>query len=277
MWLRISDEIADIKSRFGAKTAMGKRRTQFADAPVGKIIDIEAYIEKEPITILCSKMGWIRAVKGHAVDLSDMKYKEGDEEKFQLHAFTTDKLLLFASDGRFYTIPADKIPRGKGQGEPVRLMIDMENDADIVSIAIYSEDANWLVASSNGKGFIVEASEVLAQTRSGKQILNVPEGQRAVACVPVEGDYVAVMGDNRKLLIFPQSQIPPMKKGQGVALQKYKDGGLSDIKTFTLKEGLSWALGGKMRVETDLKPWIGNRADAGRLPPTGFPRTNTFS
>ena len=281
MWLKISDEITDIKTRFGGKTAMGKRRTQFADAPVGKIIDIEAFIEKEPITILCSKMGWIRAVKGHAVDLSDMKYKEGDEEKFQLHASTTDKLLMFASDGRFYTIPCDKIPRvnvkSSGQGEPVRLMIDMENDADIVEIGIYSENANWLVASSNGKGFIVEASEVLAQTRNGKQVLNLTEGQKAVACVPVVGDYVAVIGDNRKLLIFPQSQIPPMKKGQGVALQKYKDGGLSDIKTFTLKEGLSWALGGKMRVETDLKPWVGNRADAGRLPPTGFPRTNKFS
>ena len=281
MWLKISDEITDIKTRFGGKTAMGKRRTQFADAPVGNIIDIEAFIEKEPITILCSKMGWIRAVKGHAVDLSDMKYKEGDEEKFQLHASTTDKLLMFASDGRFYTIPCDKIPRvnvkSSGQGEPVRLMIDMENDADIVEIGIYSENANWLVASSNGKGFIVEASEVLAQTRNGKQVLNLTEGQKAVACVPVVGDYVAVIGDNRKLLIFPQSQIPPMKKGQGVALQKYKDGGLSDIKTFTLKEGLSWALGGKMRVETDLKPWVGNRADAGRLPPTGFPRTNKFS
>ena len=281
MWLKISDEITDIKTRFGGKTAMGKRRTQFADAPVGKIIDIEAFIEKEPITILCSKMGWIRAVKGHAVDLSDMKYKEGDEEKFQLHASTPDKLLMFASDGRFYTIPCDKIPRvnvkSSGQGEPVRLMIDMENDADIVEIGIYSENANWLVASSNGKGFIVEASEVLAQTRNGKQVLNLTEGQKAVACVPVVGDYVAVIGDNRKLLIFPQSQIPPMKKGQGVALQKYKDGGLSDIKTFTLKEGLSWALGGKMRVETDLKPWVGNRADAGRLPPTGFPRTNKFS
>ena len=277
MWLKISDEIADIKLRFGAKTAAGKRRTQFADAPVGKVIDIEAFVEKEPITILCSKMGWIRAVKGHAVDLSDIKYKEGDEENFQLHASTTDKLLLFASNGRFYTIPADKIPRGKGQGEPLRLMIDLENDADIVVMSTYEENIKWLVASSSGKGFIVEASEVLAQTRSGKQILNVTEGHKAVACAPVEGDYVAVIGDNRKLLIFPQSQIPPMKKGQGVALQKYKDGGLADIKTFTLKEGLSWALGGKIRVETDLKPWICNRADAGRLPPTGFPRTNRFS
>jgi len=280
-WGRIMDEVRDIKLRFGAKNPLGKRRTQFAEAPVGKVIDIEAFVEKEPITILCSKMGWIRSVKGHLADLSDMKYKEGDEEKFQLFAQTTDKLLLFASDGRFYTLPCDKLPRvqakSNNQGEPVRLMLDLENDADIVAISIYDAEAKLLVASSSGKGFIVEASEVMAQTRSGKQILNLTEGHKAMACVPVEGDYVAVIGDNRKLLIFPQSQIPPMKKGQGVTLQKYKDGGLGDIKTFTLKEGLSWALGGKTRVETDLKPWVGNRADAGRLPPTGFPRTNRFS
>jgi topoisomerase IV subunit A len=276
-WLRISEEIKDIKLRFGPKTPQGKRRTEFAEAPVGKVIDIEAFVEKEPITILCSKMGWIRAVKGHNVDLSDIKYKEGDEERFQLQGQTTDKLLIFASDGRFYTIPCDKLPRGKGHGEPVRLMIDMENDADIVSISIYTEGAKWLVASSGGKGFVVEASEVMAQTRSGKQVLNVPEGQKAVICYPVNGDHVAVIGENRKLLIFPLSQIPPMKKGMGVTLQKYKEGGISDLQVFSLQEGLSWALGGKIRLETDLKPWIGNRADAGRLPPTGFPRTNKFS
>jgi len=276
-WLRIADEIRDIKLRFGAKNPMGKRRTAFAEAPVGKVLDIEAFVEKEPITILCSRMGWIRAVKGHNIDLSDIKYKEGDEEHFQMLGQTTDKLLLFASDGRFYTIPCDKIPRGKGHGEPLRLMIDLENDADIVGMSIYTEDAKWLVASSGGKGFVVEAGEVMAQTRSGKQILTVPEGQKAVICYPVSGDHVAVMGDNRKLLIFPLSQIPPMKKGMGVTLQKYKDGGLSDVQVFTLKEGLSWMLGGKVRVERDLKPWLGNRADAGRLPPTGFPRTNKFS
>lgn len=276
-WQKISDEIKDIKLRFGGKNPMGRRRTDFAEAPVGKIIDIEAFVEKEPITILCSKMGWIRAVKGHGVDLSDIKYKEGDEELFQLEGQTTDKLLLFSTSGRFYTLPCDKIPRGKGHGEPVRLMIELENEADIVDIHIYNENAKLLVATSAGKGFVVDEADVMAQTRGGKQILNVTEGHKAVACCVVEGDHVAVIGDNRKMLIFPQSQIPPMKKGQGVALQKYKDGGLSDIKTFKLKEGLSWALGGKIRVETDLKPWLGNRADAGRLPPTGFPRTNKFS
>ncbi len=276
-WLRIGDEIKDIKARFGGKTALGKRRTQFAEAPAGMEIDIEAFVEKEPITILCSKMGWMRAVKGHQLDLSDIKHKEGDEEQFQLQGQTTDKLLLFSTDGRFYTLPCDKIPRGKGFGEPVRLMIDMENDADIADMCIYVEGSTLLVASSVGKGFIVDAADVVAQTRGGKQILNVPEGHKAVRCAPVGGDHVAVIGDNRKLLIFPITQIPPMKKGAGVILQKYKDGGLADVKVFTLKEGLSWALGGKTRTETALKDWLGNRADAGRLPPQGFPRTNRFS
>jgi topoisomerase-4 subunit A len=277
---RISDEISEIRKKFGEKTILGKRRTDFAEAPIGKIIDIEAFIEKEPITILCSKMGWLRAVKGHVFDTSDMKHKEGDEEKFTLHAQTTDKLLLFASNGRFYTLPCDKIPRVTmkgGFGEPVRLMVDMENDADIVDISIFAADLKLLVAANNGKGFVVEAVDVEAQTRNGKQILNVMEGARATLCVPISGDYLAVIGENRKLLLFPLSQIPIMKKGQGVTLQKYKDCELADAKCFTYAEGLSWALGGKTRTETDLKPWTGNRADAGRLPPTGFPRTNRFS
>lgn len=274
---RISDEIADIRTRFGEKTILGKRRTIFAEAPVGKIIDIEAFVEKEPITILCSKMGWLRAIKGHVFDTSDTKHKEGDEEKFTLHAQTTDKLLLFSSDGRFYTLPCDKIPRGKGFGEPVRLMVDMENDAEIIDISIFTPDLKLLVVASNGKGFVVEAVEVEAQTRNGKQVLNVMENAKALLCVPVSGDFVAVIGENRKLLLFPLLQIPIMKKGQGVTLQKYKDCDLADVKCFTYAEGLSWALGGKTRLETDLKPWTGNRADAGRLPPTGFPRTNRFS
>ena len=163
-----------------------------------------------------------------------------------------------------------------GFGEPVRLMVDMENDADIASISIYSPTQKLLVAASNGKGFVVEAADVEAQTRSGKQILNVMTGARASLCVPLSGDFVAVIGENRKLLLFPISQIPVMKKGQGVTLQKYKDCELADIKCFTYGEGLTWALGGKTRTELDLKPWTGNRADAGRLPPTGFPRTNRF-
>ena len=276
-WLKIADEIKDIQKRFGEKTPLGKRRTMFADAPVGKVIDIEAFVEKEPITILLSNMGWVRALKGHVVDAADVKYKEGDEEKFQLAAQTTDKLLLFASNGRFYTIGCDKLPRGKGFGEPLRLMIDMENEVEIVDISIYEEGRQFLIATDAGKGFVVETNEVVAQTRSGKQILNVTPGAKAAYCIPVDGDHVAVIGENRKLLLFPLTQIPPMKKGQGVTLQKHKDGGIADLKIFTYKEGLSWALGDKTRTEHDLKPWLGNRADAGRLPPTGFPRTNRFS
>ena len=173
--------------------------------------------------------------------------------------------------------PTYKATRGKGFGEPVRLMLDMENDVDIIAMHIYNEDDKLLLAASNGKGFVIDAKDVVAQTKNGKQILNTVPGHKAIACVPANGDHVAVIGENRKLLIFPISQIPPMKKGQGVALQKYKDGTLADVKVFNRKEGLSWQLGGKVRVETDLKPWIGNRADAGRLPPTGFPRTNKFS
>jgi topoisomerase IV subunit A len=276
-WSRIAEEIKDIKKRFGGATPLGKRRTEFADAPVGKIIDIEAFVEKEPITILCSRMGWIRAVKGHIFDTTDIKHKEGDEERFLLTAQTTDKLLMFSSDGKFYTLPCDKLPRGKGFGEPVRLMIDMENDADIVDVNIYTPEQKFLVVANNGKGFVVDSADVLAQTRGGKQILNVIEGSRAALCMPITGDHVAIIGDNRKLLVFPVSQIPPMKRGQGVTLQKYKDGGMADLKCFNLTEGLTWALGGKTRTETDLKPWLGNRADAGRLPPTGFPRTNSFA
>ncbi len=276
MWLKIDEEIKDIKTRFGGKTTLGKRRTAFTSAPVARVIDIEAFIEKEPITILLSKMGWIRALKGHQADLSDVKYKEGDEEKFQLIANTTDKLLLFATDGRFYTISGDKLPRGKGAGEPVRLMIDMENDVDIAGALIYREGEKLLIAADNGKGFIVDSEDIVASTRSGKQILNPLSPSKAAFCMPVCGDHVAVIGENRKLLIFPITQIPPMKKGQGVTLQKYKDGGLSDLKTFNLKEGLSWQLGGRVRLETDLKAWLGNRADAGRLPPSGFPRENKF-
>jgi len=276
-WIKIGEEIKDIKTRFGGKNPQGRRRTDFAEAPSGVVIDIEAFVEKEPITILYSKMGWLRAMKGHEIDTSEVKYKEGDEELFMVKGQTTDKLLLFASAGRFYTLPCDKIPRGKGFGEPVRLMIDMETNVDIVAMHIYNEEDKLLLAASNGKGFVVDAKDVIAQTKNGKQILSPVAGYQAVACVPAVGDHVAVMGENRKLLIFPISQIPAMKKGQGVTLQKYKDGLLSDVRVFKLKEGLSWQLGGKVRLETDLKAWLGNRADAGRLPPTGFPRTNKFA
>ncbi len=278
-WEKIAGEIADIKAKFGGKNPLGRRRTQFADAPAVTELDIEAFVEKEPITILCSKMGWIRGLKGHDVDVSDIKYKEGDEEKFQLQAQTTDKLLVFATNGKFYTLPCDKIPRGKGHGEPVRLMLDM-GEEDVAGMHMFVPGQKFLVASTAGKGFIVDSDDLEAQTRSGKQILNPPVGHKAAVCalVPPAADHVAVIGDNRKLIIFPIDQVPPMKRGQGVSLQKYKSGHLSDVKCFVLKEGLSWvAGGGKNMVEKNLKGWVGNRAGVGHMPPAGFPRSNTFS
>ena len=275
-WKIISSELKDIKKRFGEGTALGKRRSEMGDAPQDVEISIEAFVEKEPITIIYSKMGWIRAVKGHVEDLSDVKYKEGDEAKFAIQAQTTDKLIMFASNGRFYTIPCDKIPRGKGQMEPIRLMVDMENEHEAVMLFVYAPNNKLLVASSEAKGFIIPMDEVMAQTRAGKQILNVSgKAKGAVACV-VDGDMVAVVGENRKLLIFPLNQIPEMRRGQGVALQKYKDGGLSDVKTFHAKDGLTWASGDRVRTETNITEWVGNRAGAGKLPPQGFPRSNKF-
>jgi len=277
-WKIIAAEIKETKKQFGDSTALGKRRTDFADAPAaGTVISIEAFIEKEPITILCSKMGWIRAVKGHSDDLSDVKYKEGDEERFALRAFTTDKLLVFATDGRFFTIQCDKIPRGKGQGDPIRLFADLDNEHDIVALHIFAQGDKLLVASNAGKGFVIEAAEVVASTKNGKQILNLTDKAQALVCRVVEdADSVAVIGENRKMLVFPLSEIPEMRRGQGVALQKYKDSLMSDVSLFKKKEGLSWKSGERMRTEPDTAPWLGHRGTAGRLPPTGFPRSNKF-
>lgn len=276
-WEVIGDEIKDIKKRFGASTKEGKRRTELGDAPMNVPIAIEAFVEKEPITILCSKMGWIRSLKGHIDDLSDAKYKEGDEERFMLKAQTTDKLLIFATDGKFYTIGCDKLPRGKGHGEPLRIMIDLANEQDIVTMMVHEPGHKLLVASSGGRGFVVTEEDVLASTRSGKQVLNVPEKERAVVCVPAQGDKVAVIGDNRKLLVFDLIEVPEMKRGQGVALQKYKGSELSDVKVFKSSEGLTWASGERTRTETDLNYWLGHRAGQGKIPPVGFPRSNKFS
>ncbi len=271
----IIQEIKETKKAFGGG-ALGKRRTDFSDAPASPDIDIEAFVEKEPITVLCSKMGWIRAIKGHEANVSDIKYKEGDEERFSLFAQTTDKLLLFATDGRFFTIPCDKIARGKGHGDPVRLFIDLPNEHDIIGMKVFKPGEKFLVASTAGRGFIVDSSEVVASTKNGRQVLNVTDKAQALLMKIAEGDHVAVIGDNRKLLVFPLTEVPEMRRGQGVALQKYKGSDLADAKVFRLKEGLSWKSGERMRVEPDVRPWLGHRGTAGRLPPTGFPRSNKF-
>lgn len=272
----ISDEIKEIRKKFGKNTQLGKRRTEFKDAPVAQVISIEAYIEKEPVTILCSKMGWIKSMKGHIDDLSSVKYKDGDEERFVIKGQTTDKLVVFTSDGKFFTIGCNNLSGGKGFGEPLNLMVDLTPGAQIVNIFIYTEGSKILVAAKNGKGFLVEAEDVLAQTKNGKQILNVPEKMEATICTILNGDHIAVIGDNRRFVIFPASEIPTMKRGAGVQLQKYKHGGMSDLRVFKLEEGLCWRSGVKEVCEKKLTPWLAKRSAPGKIPPTGFPRNNKF-
>jgi len=278
-WKQIAEELRRVRELFGPKTALGRRRTEVAGPPAEIVVPLEAVIEREPVTVLCSSKGWIRAAKGHLdeVQLQEAKYKEGDRARFAIACQTTDKLLLFATNGRFYTLGVDKLPGGRGFGEPLRLMLDLPNDADVISLAVHRPGGRLLVASSQGYGFVVAEDEVLAQTRNGKQVLNLGEGDEAVACSPVAGDHVAVIGENRKLLLFPLDELPEMTRGRGVILQKYKDGGLADVKTFALKEGLTWAAGaGRVRTETQIREWVGKRAQAGRMPPAGFPRSNRF-
>ncbi|MEQ8701007.1 MAG: DNA gyrase C-terminal beta-propeller domain-containing protein, partial [Bauldia litoralis] len=277
-WKRISEQIGDIKKRFGKDTQLGARRTGHEEAPAAEVIDFEAFVEREPVTVLCSEKGWIRAIKGHVTDTSGQKYKEGDRERFVIHAQTTDKLILFGTDGRFYTLPVDKLPRGRGHGEPVRLSLDLGNDADIVAFMVHRPDRKLLVASADGRGFVVSESDVVAQTRAGRQVLNLGAAGEAAICAPVEGDHVAVLGENRKLLIFPLDEMPEMTRGRGVILQRFKDGSLADAKTFTLEAGLECQTGSRVRTFTkeELKEWIGRRSQAGRLPPHGFPRGTRF-
>jgi topoisomerase-4 subunit A len=237
-------------------------------------------IEREPITIVCSEMGWIRAMKGH-IDLSqELKYRDGDRGRFVFHAETTDKLLIMGAGGRVYTLPASNLPGGRGLGEPVRLMVDLPNEVGITELFVYRPGAKRLVASSAGDGFLVAEDEIVAQTRAGRQVLNVRDGVTAKVCVAVgaEDDAVAVVGENRKLLVFAIEELPEMARGKGVRLQKYKDGGLSDARTFRLAGGLSWRdPAGRTRTETELAEWTGRRASAGRMAPRGFPRDNRFT
>ncbi len=276
-WKVVGEEIKAIRKLFGPNTEIGRRRTELSDAPSEVVVPLEAVVEREPVTVLCSAKGWVRALRGHVENPGEAKHKEGDRARFALHAMTTDKLLLFATNGRFYTIGVDKLPGGRGFGEPVRLLVDLPKDQDIVGLGVYQSGVKLLIASSAGRGFVVGMDDVVAQTKAGKQALNIAPDEEAAACTPIMGDSVAVIGENRKLLIFPLEELPEMTRGRGVILQRYKDGGLSDIKTFNLADGLSWAAGaGRMRTETELTAWIGKRGQAGRLPPTGFSRSNRF-
>ena len=277
-WTRISEQLKETKKKFGKDYDGGLRRTQFAEAGDFEEVPIEAMIDKEPITVVCSKMGWIRAMSGH-IDLNrELKFKDGDGPRFIFHAETTDRLLIFGTNGRFYTVSASNLPGGRGMGEPLRLMVDLPNDAEIVDIFAHVADRKLLVASTAGDGFVVEENDVVAQTRTGKQVLNVRGDVSALVCKPIAGDTVACVGENRKVLVFDIDELPVMGRGKGVRLQKYKDGGLSDATTFVLAEGLSWKdPAGRTRTETDLAEWTGKRAGTGRMAPRGFPRDNKFN
>lgn len=271
----IKDELKDVQKNFGLKTEIGARKTIFEETEgVAPIIDISAFIEKEPITIICSKMGWIKTMKGHHVEAENIKYKEGDSEGFIVEAYTTDNILICASNGKFFTILADSFSKGKGHGESIKILIDIENH-NIVNILPYRQGQKLLLAADSGKGFIVNIDDVVASTKNGKQIMNV--SGKCVVCSPVDGDYVAIIGTNRKLLVFALEEIPEMKRGQGVTLQKYRDAKLGDAKTFDSNIGLSWQLGNKIRTEQDIMQWRAKRGNVGKIPPTGFPKHNRFS
>ena len=287
-WDRIADQIRATRKTFGKDYAGGARRTTFAEAAVVEDVPLEAMIEREPVTVVFSKMGWIRAMTGH-IDLArELKFKDGDGPRFTFHAETTDRLLVFGSNGRFYTLSVANLPGGRGMGEPVRLMVDLPNEAEIVALFVHRPGRKLVVASSAGDGFVVPEDEVIAQTRGGKQVLNVRDGAAAKICRPVSGDHVAVVSENGKFLVFPLADLPEMTRGKGVRIQKYNmargrqgtlelDGGLSDLTTFDWSAGLTWSMGGgKTRHETDLTDWLGKRAGVGKRPPYGFPKTNTF-
>jgi topoisomerase IV subunit A len=279
-WSSISDDIKAVKEIYSKKTKLGARRTDFAEAPVIDIDLDQAMIEKEPVTIVCSDKGWIRAMKGHIEDVTTLTYKDGDREKFIARASTTDKIMLFSSSGKFFTLDANKLPGGRGHGEPVRLLADIDAADSIVSVFVYQAGSKRLLASTDGDGFIVSEDECLANTRKGKQVLNVKAPIEALVCVSVasNADHVASVGDNRKLNIFKRSELPEMARGKGVRLQKFKDGGLCDACCFNLAEGLTWRDSSDRNwTVTELSEWIGERAQAGRLPPKGFPKNNKFA
>ena len=278
-WQQIADEVKATRDAYGKHTELGRRRSTFAEAPAIDIDLDRAMIEKEPITAILSEKGWIRAMKGHIEDTQKLEFKQGDRLMRAVRASTTDKLLLLASNGKVFTLPADQLPSGRGHGEPVRLMVDLEENHAFLEILVHEPGRKLLIAATSGHGFIVPEDETIAMTRKGKQILNVEEGAEARCCTPAEGDMIATIGENRKMLIFPRDEVNEMTRGKGVILQRYRDGGLSDARVFTRADGLTW-LDTAGRTFTlsmpDLRDWLGQRAQAGRLAPRGFPKSNKF-
>jgi len=274
---RLISEIKEIDAKFGLKTKIGKRRTTFSAPPeiAEEVAALESMVEREPITVVCSQKGWIRSFKGHQEPGDAVKYREGDRERFWIHAETTDKLMLFATDGRFFTLDCAKLPGGRGNGEAIRTFIDLPPESDVIDMFVHMEGRKLLLAATSGHGFVTSEDEAVAMTRSGKRVMNVADGGEAVACAFVSGDTVAVTGENRKLLIFPLTDLPEMARGRGVILQRYKDGALLDAATFTWKEGLR-DQNGRTWTPTELKEWKGERAQAGRLVPRGFAKSGKF-
>jgi topoisomerase-4 subunit A len=279
-WDAVADQIREVKKAFGPNTPLGKRRTSFGDAPEHDEEDIQtAMVEREPITVVVSDKGWIRALKGHDIDLATLAFKTDDSLKAAIRAETTDKIVVAATGGRFYTLAADKLPGGRGHGEPIKLMVDMDAADDVVAVMVHDPARKLLVVSTEGRGFVVPEVEVIGNTRKGKQVMGVSAPEEMRIAVPAEGDMVAVLGENRKLLLFPLDQVPEMARGKGVRLQKYKDGGAADARVFAKKDGLTWEdSSGRSftRSMVELKDWLGTRAHAGRMPPQGFPRHGKF-
>ena len=274
-WEKIETEISEIQTKFGSGK-LGARRTEISAAAPVLEFTADAFVEREPITVILSQKGWIRAQKGHLPDEAELKFKEGDKVAFMLRCNSVDKLALLATNGRVYTLKAADLPRGRGDGQAIRLLIDLANEDGVVDLFIPDATCNYLLAASVGRGFVIAGAELTSERRAGKQILNLKPGEELARCVPAVGDHIAIIGQNRKLLIFPLGEVPEMTKGAGVTLQKYKDGGMADVKVFALALGLTWKLGDKIRTETKLADWLGARAQAGRLPPNGFPKSGRF-
>ncbi|CAJ0875157.1 DNA topoisomerase 4 subunit A [freshwater sediment metagenome] len=279
-WKAIATQVRELKKLYGPTTPVGKRRTTFEDAPANVDFDLaEAMIEREPITVVVSKKGWIRALKGHVQDLSSLQFKSDDGLDTTFFAQTTSKILVLATNGKAYTLDASKLPGGRGHGEPIRLFADIDEGADVARVMLHSAGASLLIVTDDARGFVVAQDDLLSSTKKGRAVLSVDPPAKLRVVTEAAGDHVAIIGENRKLLVFPLEEAPRMARGKGVRMQRYKDGGVSDAKVFSLADGLTWtdSAGRVFTVAAaELSEWMGHRAEAGRLPPRGFPKNNKF-